>query len=693
VTPKPKPQTILSNSSHILHGGDYNPDQWLDHPDILERDLGLMKASGCNTFSIGIFSWTSYESEEGMYHFDWLDTIMDRMAAEGHKVILATPSGSKPAWLSAKHPEIRKVGANGIRAPHLSRHNHCWSSPVYRKKVQAINEQLAKRYKDHPALAMWHISNEYGTPCFCDLCLKSFHQWLEKKYGNLEELNRRWYASFWNHTFTAWEQIDPRDDSMDALRCDWNRFHTDQVISFYLAEHAPLQTHSPDIPKTTNLMGLFNPINYWELSKHLDVIGNDSYPVLDRNDPELWKRVSVISMTHSFLRVAAKRTGRPWFLMESSPSIIQWAPAKLKAPGQHQAESLQAIANGAEGVLYFQWRKGAGGYEKFHGAVIDHEGSENTRVFKEVAALGKQLSQMGELMGSEVQAKAAVIYDWESRWQLQNSSGTLSHRCIEGGDSGYNPQAHYRELWRRSIATDVISPEHDFSQYALIVAPQLFMLKPGIAKKIKAYVESGGVFVGTYYIGYVNEDGRCFEGGFPGDGLREVFGVWNEEYDLVPKGESKSLRFSSGQNATGKKICELLHAEGASTLAHYTSDFYADTPALTQNTFGKGQAFYMGTELSEEGLRILYDKVVTRSGLATGHGLADKPDHVDICERKQAESGRQTLFITNWSQEPTRLHLGDLEILPFNSPNSVRGYVTLQAFECLCGTLLSPVTK
>jgi len=687
----PPYQPILSDNPRILHGGDYNPDHWLDRPDILEEDLRLMKTSDCNTFSLGVFSWTAYEAEEGVYHFEWLDRIMDRLADEGHKVILATPSGSKPAWLSLKYPEIRKVGVNGIREPHQTRHNHCWSSPVYREKVQAVNEQLSKRYKDHPALAMWHISNEYSTPCFCDLCLKTFHRWLEKKYKTLDELNSRWWASFWNHTFTAWEQIDPRDDSIDALRCDWNRFHTDQVISFYLAEREPLQTHSPDIPKTTNLMGFFNPINYWELSKHLDAIGNDSYPVLDRNDPKLWKRISEISMTQSFMRVAAKRSGRPWFLMESSPSIIQWAPAKLKAPGQHQAESLQAISSGAEGVLYFQWRKGAGGYEKFHGAVVDHEGSENTRVFKDVAALGKQLSQMGDLMGSEVRAKAAIIFDWESRWQLQNSSGTLSHNCIEGGDAGYNPHAHYRELWRRSIATDVISPDHDFETYSLIIAPQLFVLKPGMADKIKAYVESGGVFVGTYYTGYVNEDGRCFEGGFPGSGLREVFGIWNEEYDLVPKGETKSLRFSSGQNTDGEKICELLHAEGASILAHYTSDFYAGTPALTQNTFGKGQAFYMATELSEEGFHTLYDRIVSTSGLKSISGFEDKPEWVEVCERTHPDTGNCYIFLTNWSQEPTRIQLGDQEIHPFNMDKSVKGPVTLQPFECLCGTLKSSV--
>lgn len=680
---------IFSGADAILHGGDYNPDQWLDCPEVLEEDFRLMKAAGCNTFSLGIFSWTRYEREEGVYDFGWLDRIMDRMAAEGHHILLATPSGAKPAWMSLKYPEIRRVNRDGQREPHKTRHNHCWSSPVYREKVRRLNTALAERYKDHPALALWHVSNEYNGACFCDLCLQAFRSWLQEKYGTLDQLNKRWWTAFWNHTFTAWEEIDPRDPSMDALQTDWSRFHTDQVIDFYRAECEPLNRICPDVPKTTNLMGFFGPLNYWELTRHLDVISDDSYPCLDRNRPDLWKDVADLAMTHSFLRTAARRTGRPWFLMESSPSIVQWKPATLKAPGQHEAEVLHAIANGAEGVLYFQWRKGAGGFEKFHGAVVDHDAREPLRVFQDVAATGKRLAELTEIHGSDVLAEAAVVYDWESRWQLRDSCGTLSHSLTGGKDAGYTPQEHYRELWRRSIATDVISIEQDFSSYRLIIAPQLFMLKPGVAEKIRRFVENGGVFVGTYYTGYVNEDGICWRGGWPGDGLRDVFGVRNEEYDLVPPGEQKEIRFQDGAVGSGTKICELLHAEGAEILAEYAEDFYAGMPVVTRNPFGKGFAFYAATALDQNGIRLFYDRILECAALSPPIPVADKPDPLAVCSREN-ESGDRYVFLTNWSGVPLTADLGEGRIKTFGGETVLAGKTVLSPFQCVAGKWEKP---
>lgn len=679
---------IIDNSGFILHGGDYNPDQWLDRPDIIEADFRLMKQAGLNTFTLGVFAWTSYEPEEGQYDFRWLDEIMDRMAAEGHKVILATPSGSKPAWLSASYPEIRRVNKEGLREPHVHRHNHCWSSPVYREKVIQINTKLAERYKNHPALGMWHISNEFGGSCFCDRCLSAFRRWLEQKYGTLGTVNKNWWTAFWNHTYTDWDQIDPRDDSIDALQTDWSRFLTDQIIDFYQAERETLEQLCPHIPKTTNLMGRYGQINYWELAKHLDVIADDSYPGLDRHKADLWKDVAALSMTHDLMRMAAKRTGRPWMLMESAPSFVQWKPTKLKAPGLHKAEMLNAVAHGAEGILYFQWRRGCGGSEKLHAGVVDHEGSEHPRLFREVAETSQLLKASTPVMGSTVTAEAAIIYDWESRWQLRDSWGTRSHWCIQGNDAGYDPESHYRELWRRSIPADVLSTEHDFSMYKIIIAPQLFMLKPGVARKIEDYVLSGGVFVATYYTGYVNETGNCFEGGWPGDGLRSFFGVWNEEYDLILPDEKKRIRFADGTECQVSRINEILHAENADILAEHAGDFYEGSPAVTCRRYGKGAAVYVGTEPDAEGYQKLYDVLLEMAGVGR-HGICiAKPDCVSVRSRRNPHTQEEFVFITNWSGEALRISLGDSPILPFGSQTPCCGTVELRPFECLCGKRL-----
>jgi beta-galactosidase len=142
---------ISSKCPHLLHGADYNPDQWLDQPQILKDDMRLMNLANCNAMSIGIFAWTALEPAEGQFAFGWLDKVMDDLAANGAYAVLATPSGAKPAWLSQKYPEVLRVEHYGIRNRHGGRHNHCFTSPVYREKARIINTMLAERYKDHPA--------------------------------------------------------------------------------------------------------------------------------------------------------------------------------------------------------------------------------------------------------------------------------------------------------------------------------------------------------------------------------------------------------------------------------------------------------------------------------------------------------------------------------------------------------------
>lgn len=193
----------------MMHGGDYNPDQWLHMPEIIEEDFRLMPLAHCNTFSINIFGWSAIEPEEGVYTFAWLDDIMDRLAEKGYHAILATPSGARPAWLSKAYPEVLRVEADRRRNLHGQRHNHCLTSPVYRQKVKQINRKLAERYKGHPALKMWHISNEYGGACHCDYCQDAFRAWLKRRYDNrLDKLNAAWWTGFWSHTYTDWEQIE-----------------------------------------------------------------------------------------------------------------------------------------------------------------------------------------------------------------------------------------------------------------------------------------------------------------------------------------------------------------------------------------------------------------------------------------------------------------------------------------------------
>ncbi|MBZ0289495.1 MAG: beta-galactosidase, partial [Anaerolineae bacterium] len=504
---------------HMIHGGDYNPDQWPS--DLWTEDMRLMRLAHINSASVGIFSWTALEPEEGRFTFDWLDRIMDMLAENGQYAVLATPSGARPAWMSQKYPEVLRVRPERQRNLHGTRHNHCLTSPVYREKTQIINSKLAERYQKHPALLIWHMSNEYGGDCHCELCNAAFRVWLQRKYQTLDALNHAWWTPFWSHIYTDWSQVESPspvgEPFVHGLNLDWKRFVTDQTSDFMCNEMEPLRRFTPDIPITTNLMGLYPGLNYWKLAQHLDVVSWDSYPSWHQEIPDS-ERGAHIAFVHDINR--CMKGGKPFMLMESTPSVVNWqAFAKLKRPGMHLLSSIQAVAHGSDTVQYFQWRKSRGSSEKFHGAVVDHVGHEHTRVFRDVTEVGEVLEKLDDVVGTTIRPQVALIYDTENRWAIEDIQGLMK------ADKGYVSTSinHYQAFWKRGIPVDVIDMEQPLDSYRLVVAPMLYMVRPGVAERITRFVQNGGTFVATYWSGVVDENDLCFLNGFPGP-LRQVMG-------------------------------------------------------------------------------------------------------------------------------------------------------------------------
>jgi beta-galactosidase len=636
----------------LLHGADYNPDQWLDVPGIIDADFKLLKQANMNAVSLGIFSWASLEPEEGRYSFDWMDDIFARAEKAGVGILLATPSGGKPRWLGEAYPEVRRMDQRGHREPQVGRHNHCLTSPVYREKVFAINTELARRYGRHPSLVAWHISNEYGGHCHCPLCMAAFQDWLKARYGDLDTLNRAWWSHFWSHTYTAWEQINAIDTVNHGLELDWKRFMTHQCRSFIRNEIAAIRPHSPDVPVTTNLMPFYDAYDFGQIAQELDVVSWDSYPqwhTLSTDGDETRVALQTAFCHDSFRGMKPKR---PFLLLESTPSQVNWSPvAPLKRPGVHRLGSLQAIAHGSDSVCYFQFRKGRGCAEKFHGAVVDHVGHGETRVFREVAALGKTMTAINGIAGGTVEAPVALIFDAESRWAFEQSRGPQnSHKAMNDTAIEF-----YRPFWERGIAVDVVDQCADLSAYRLVLAPIAYLLRPGFAEKLTAFAEQGGTVVATYCTGMVDEHDLCFNDGFPGP-LKPLFGIWAEEIDALPEGHTREVIAADGQrhglsgSYKARDYCELVHAREATVLATYGNDFYAGSPAVTVNTYGKGQAYYIA---SRNETRFQDDLLGT---------LADQlnlPKAVDVAlpagvtaHRRKSLDGGDYLFWFNYTAKP-----------------------------------------
>lgn len=673
---------ISNKLTGFMHGADYNPEQWLHNPEIFKEDIRLMKLARCNVMSVGIFSWSQLEPEEGHFNFEWMDHVLDTFANHALFAWLATPTGARPAWMSEKYPEVLRVTPDRQRNLHGFRHNHCFTSPAYREKVTIMNTKLAERYAKHPAVIGWHISNEYGGECHCNYCQEAFRKWLQNKYKSLDSLNHFWWNTFWSRTYTEWLQVEspsPIGERLShGLNLDWKRFVTDQTVDFCRHEIAPLRALNLDLPITTNMMYNFFPLDYRKFADVLDVISWDAYPTW-HDDP-----------SHSDVKVAASFAfnhdlfrslkGKPFVIMESTPSTTNGHPvSKLKRPGMHRLSSLQAIAHGADSIQYFQWRKSRGSTEKFHGAVIDHAGHENTRVFRDVASLGETLAQLSEVAGTSTLAETGILFDWDNWWAVKDAMGPRN-KGIHFEDA---VMAHYEALWGLGVPTDVIGSADNFTKYKLLIAPMLYLLREETAKRIEQFVESGGVFVATYWTGVVDEHDLCHLGGFPGP-LRKTLGIWAEEIDALHDHDQNGIQFRAA-NALGlvgdyevRELCELIQVETAEVLAHYQEDFYAGQPALTVNKLGEGNAYYIGARVSDASFyRTFYRQLVSENGVRKAWD-AELPVGVTVQER--TDGAYDYVFLMNFSGKHQNITLDSQLYIDIEGDEEVKNEIELPVY-------------
>lgn len=660
----------------LLHGGDYNPDQWLDRPDILEEDIKMMKKAGVNTATVGVFSWSALEPQEGNFQFGWLHDIMDKLYENGIYTVLATPTGARPAWMDEKYPSVLRVEKDGRRNHHSGRHNHCMSSLEYRALVEKMDTKLAQEFGNHPGLILWHISNELGGECYCDSCKKRFQEYLREKYhNNIEELNKQWWTSFWSRRFDSFEQIEPPYDngehSILGLNLDWKRFNSWNMKDYLAFERRILKKYTPQVPATANFMKLFEQLDYVDLAKEIDIISWDGYPSWNNDYETPADTAAELSFDHAVMRSLKK--DKPFMLMESTPSLVNWHSVnKLKRPGILRASSIQTIGCGSDTVQYFQWRKGRGAAEQFHGAVVDHLGRDDTRVFKEVSEVGELLKKLAPVTGSRVASKAAVLFDWSNRWAIKDMQG-MAHDT-----KNYEKEVRkfYNIHLKKGINADIVFPLEDLSSYSLVVLPMYYAVSKEAGAWLKEYVKNGGTVVATYLTAYVNENTLAYLGGFPGAGLGEVFGLYAEELDTLYPTDSNAVLMKDGNKAIVKDYCELIKLTGAEVLGTYESDFYAGMPAVTVHSYGNGKAYYIGTRMEEEDLIKFFTPIWSECGIKE----KELPEGVEYLTRT-AEDGSTFDFYVNYNAMPVTVQLskdgnnllngeavsGKVEILPFNA--------------------------
>lgn len=657
----------------IAYGGDYNPEQW--PREVWDDDMRLFRLAGIDIATVGVFSWSLLQPSEDTYDFEWLDEVVERLHSSEIAVCLATATAAHPAWMAHRHPDVLRVDVQGRRRAYGQRHNSCPSSPTYRRYAAELARRLAERYGGHPALAVWHVNNEYGGRCYCTECAAEFRRWLRTRYGDLDAVNEAWNTRFWSHTFYDWDEIvppnllsehlDERRTTFQGISLDYARFSSDNLLACYLLERDAIREHSTDVPITTNMMGAYEPLDYFAWAPHLDVISWDSYPALDTP-------VSTTAFRHDLMR--GLKGGQPFMLMEQTPSQQNWQPYNsLKRPGVMRLWSLQAVARGADTVMFFQLRRSRGACEKFHGAVIEHSGHEHTRVFRECADLGAELEALGDtVLGARIDGRVAIVFDWDTWWALGYSSGPSVDLDYMG-----EVLAWHRELFDRNLPVDVVGVGADLTRYDVVLAPLLYMVKPGFAAALEAYVAGGGRFVTTYFSGIVDERDLVTLGGYPGE-LRSLLGIWVEETDALLPGSGNRIVMREARDGFAAEyacdlLCDVIHAESAEVVANYGDDFYAGTPVVTRRRFGDGEAWYVG---SRADAAFRGDLVTALCRDAEITPPLTVPRGVEVTRREH--DGRGVAFVLNHTEEACTVDLG---------PSTFRDAVRDRA---LSGTVVLP---
>ncbi|WP_440118774.1 beta-galactosidase [Paenibacillus sp. QZ-Y1] len=664
---------ISSKLPKMFYGGDYNPEQW-DQETHLE-DLRMFKLAGIDIATINVFSWALIQPDEVTYHFEGLDQLINSLYESGVYVCLATSTAAHPAWMAKKYPDVLRVDTDGRKRKFGGRHNSCPNSPTYRKYSEKIADKLAERYKDHPAVLVWHISNEYGGECYCDNCEKAFRVYLKERYQTLEQVNKAWNTNFWGHTFYDWEEIvlpsnlsehwGNNNSTFQGISLDYSRFNSDSMLDCYRLEYDAIKKHIPDSVVTTNLMGFFKQLDYFKWAKYMDIVSWDSYPGLATP-------VSFTAMAHDLMR--GLKDGQPFMLMEQTPSQQNWQPYNsLKRPGVMRLWSYQSVAHGADTIMFFQLRRSVGACEKYHGAVIEHVGHENTRVFREVAELGKELQLLGDkTLDATVESRVAIVFDWENWWAIEKSSGpTIALNYVD------QIHKYYAAFFRRNIQVDIVSVDTDISKYDIVLAPVLYMVKPGFATKLEKFVAAGGTFLTTFFSGVVNESDLVTTGGYPGE-LRKLLGIWVEEIDaLLPEQKNSIVLKEAYGDLQGEygcgMLCDLLHSEGAEVIATYGDDFYKGMPVVTRNTFGQGEAWYIASDPEDRFLDGLLGQLAADKNI---NSLLTTPAGVEVSAR--TKDGQPYLFVMNHNATTQSYDLGKVEAHDLLTDRALSGNIEIE---------------
>lgn len=649
------PQPLAGQQERIWYGGDYNPDQWPE--EVWDDDVRLMKKAGVNLVSVGIFSWAKIETSEGVYDFDWLDRIIDKLGEAGIAVDLASATASPPMWLTQAHPEVLWKDYRGDVCQPGARQHWRPTSPVFREYALKLCRAMAEHYKGNPYVVAWHVSNEYGCHNRFDYsedAEHAFQQWCEERYGTIDAVNDAWGTAFWAQRMNDFSEIVPPRFIGDGnfmnpgKLLDFKRFSSDALKAFYIAERDTLAESTPDLPLTTNFMvsASGSVLDYDDWGDEVDFVSNDHYFIPGE------AHLDELAFSASLVDGIARKD--PWFLMEHSTSAVNWREINYrKEPGQLVRDSLAHVAMGADAVCYFQWRQSKAGAEKFHSAMVPHAG-EDSAVFRDVCELGADLNKLSDegILGSRLaKSRVAVVFDYESEWATEHTATPTQH--VHHVDE---PLAWFRALADQGVTADVVPVRGAWDDYEMVVLPSVYLLSEETTRRVRDYVVGGGRLVVTYYTGISDEKDHVWLGGYPGS-IRDVVGVRVEEF--MPMGDDFTGvpdRLGLSNGAVAHDIADVIGSvDGTATvLETFKDDPWTGmdgAPAIVAHTFGEGRSVYVGARLGRDGIALSLPEILDSLGMAEAGGNDGRVLHVE----REGADGSRFVFSFNRTHETVRV--------------------------------------
>ncbi|MEV7107249.1 beta-galactosidase [Streptomyces atroolivaceus] len=634
----------------ILYGGDYNPEQW--PLDVQLEDVELMKEAGVGLVSVAIFSWAQLEPREGEFDFGWLDAVLDRLHAAGIGVALATATASPPPWLTRKHPEILPELADGTVLHQGSRQSYAVSSPVFRDYALRMTRGMAERYRDHPAVALWHVDNELGCHVphdYSDAAAEAFRIWLQARYDTVDALNTAWGTAFWSQRYDSFEEILPPRSAPTFVnptqQLDFARFSSDEQLVHYRALRDVLREVTPHVPTTTNfMMTTANKwLDYFSWSGDMDVVANDHY--LTSRDPE-----AHIGLAFSADLSRGVAGGAPWMLMEHSTSAVNWQPRNgAKRAGEMLRNSLAHVARGADAVMFFQWRQSAAGAEKYHSAMLPHAGQDSD-VWRNTLELGRRLRSLAPVRGSRVTADVALVFDYPSWWGSE-MDGHPTHDLSYTGEA----MRWYGALWKRGVTVDIVSARNDLTGYRAVIVPTLYTVDDQDTARIAEAAHAGASVLVTFFSGIVDEHDHVRLGGYPG-AFRDLLGVRSEEFYPLQEGEVLTLDDGTRADLWSEKT----RLEGAEAVRTWADGPLAGLPAVTRHSVGSGHAWYVATRPDGDGVAGVVDALLAEADVAPA--VAGLPQGVEAV-RRRADDGTGFLFLVNHTERDVDVPAAGRELL------------------------------